>query len=189
MAASATGPESQRQSAMIRAALSYAARGVPVFPCEPSGKRPLTPNGFWEATTDERRIRAWWRRWPEANIGVPTGRGSGLLVLDVDAGDGLEALAELELLRGQPPKTARARTGGGGKHVYFRYSKDVEVRNSQGYLGPGLDIRAEGGYVVVPPSRTTGPYEWVERSRPADASWLLGCLEERMRQEAGETLF
>src|SRR3712207_9298136 len=91
MAASAIGPKGQRQGAMVRAALSYAARGVPVFPCEPSGKRPLTYNGFWEASTDERRIRAWWGRWPKANIGVPTGRASGLLVLDVDAGDGLRS--------------------------------------------------------------------------------------------------
>src|SRR3712207_6024227 len=112
MAASAIGPKGQRQGAMVRAALSYAARGVPVFPCEPSGKRPLTYNGFWEASTDERRIRAWWGRWPKANIGVPTGRASGLLVLDVDACDGLDALAELELSRGQPPRTSRARTGG-----------------------------------------------------------------------------
>jgi hypothetical protein len=63
------------------------------------------------------------------------------------------------------------------------------VRNSQGYLGFGLDIRAEGGYVVVPPSRTIWPYEWVNRSRTAEASWLLGCVEERTRREAGETLF
>jgi hypothetical protein len=189
MAAYATGPEGQSQSGMIRAALSYAARGVPVFPCEPSGKKPLTYNGFWEATTDERRIKAWWGRWPKANIGVPTGRASGLLVLDVDAGAGFESLAELELSRGELPKTARARTGGGGEHVYFRYPKDIEVRNSQGYLGLGLDIRAKGGYVVVPPSRTTTPYEWVDRSRLADASWLLGYLKERPMREAGETLF
>src|SRR5215207_3167062 len=125
MAASAMGPKSQRQSAMLRAALSYAARGVPVFPCEPSGKRPLTANGFWEATTNERRIRAWWGRWPQANVGVPTGRASGLLVLDVDASEGLESLAELELLLGQPPPTARAITGNGGEHLYFRTPAEV----------------------------------------------------------------
>lgn len=182
-------PESQSQNAMLRAALSYAARGVPVLPCEPYGKRPLTKDGFWEATTNVQQIRAWWGRWPSANVGIPTGKASGLVVLDADAGDGLESLVELELSRGQPPKTARARTGGGGEHLYFRYPKDVEVRNSQGYLGPGLDIRGEGGYVVVPPSRTGEPYEWVDRSRPAEASWLLGCLEERARWEAGESLF
>ena len=160
-----------------------------MFPCEPSGKRPLTKGGHWEATTDEKRIRAWWGRWPEANVGVPTGKASSLLVLDVDGGEGFAALAEIELSCGLAPKSTRARTGGGGEHLYFRYPTDVEVRNSQGYLGPGLDIRGEGGYVLVPPSRTTAPYEWLERSRPADASWLVGCLEERARREAGETLF
>jgi hypothetical protein len=76
-----------------------------------------------------------------------------------------------------------------GEHLYFRYPEDLEVRNSQGYLGYGLDIRGEGGYVLVPPSRTTAPYEWVERMRPADPSWLLGCLDYRRSREAGETLF
>ena len=176
-------------SLLLRAALGYARRGVPVFPCEPGGKRPLTPNGFWEATTDERVVQRWWGRWPSANVGVPTGEASGLLVLDVDAGDGLGSILDLERRRGVPPRTARARTGGGGEHLYFAFPADEEVRNSQGYLGPGLDVRGAGGYVIVPPSRTIGPYEWVDRSRPAEAGWLLGCLEERARREAGETLF
>lgn len=169
--------------------MGYARRGVPVFPCEPGGKRPLTPNGFWEATTDEGVVRRWWGGWPSANVGVPTGEASGLLVLDVDAGDGLDSIVDLALRRGEPPRTARARTGGGGEHLYFAFSADEEVRNSQGYLGPGLDVRGAGGYVIVPPSRTIGPYEWVDRSRPAEVGWLLGCLEERARREAGETLF
>ena len=132
-------PRSTRQRAMLRGALSYTARGVPVFPCEPSGKRPLTKGGFWDATTDGALIRGWWGRWPKANIGVPTGTASGLLVLDVDAAEGLESIADLELLLGQPPPAARAVTGRGGEHLY---------------LGAGLDVRGEGGYVIVPPSRT-----------------------------------
>jgi len=158
---------------MLRAALSYAARGVPVFPCEPSGKRPLTANGFWDATTDRALIRGWWGRWPEANVGVPTGRASGLLVLDVDAAEGLESIAELELLLGQAPPTARAITGRGGEHLYFRAPSDVEVRNSAGFLGAGLDVRGEGGYVIVPPSRTAQAYRCVERSPPPGG--LPGC--------------
>jgi hypothetical protein len=189
MAASERGPKRERQSTMLRAALSYPTRSVPVFPCEPSGKRPLTKNGFWEATTDERLIRGWWGRWPRANVGVPTGRASGLLVLDVDRSDGLESIAELELALGQAPKTLRARTGGGGEHLFFRYPENKEIRNSQGLLGPGLDIRGEGGYVLVAPSQTTGPYEWVDRSRPAGPGWLLGCLEELEKRGLGERLF
>jgi hypothetical protein len=64
-----------------------------------------------------------------------------------------------------------------------------EVRNSQGLLGPGLDIRGEGGYVLVAPSQTTGPYAWTDRSRPAGPDWLLRCLEELEKRGLGERLF
>lgn len=174
-------------SMLLGAALVYARRRVPVFPCEPGGKRPLTYNGFWDATTETRRIRTWWSRWPTANVGVPTGGYSGLLVLDVDVrGGGFERLAVLEREHGPLPKTARARTGGGGVHVYFKYPAEERVRNSAGTLGPGLDVRGEGGYVVVPPSRTDGSYAWTDRSPPAPAMWLLARLAERSGKQ---TLF
>ena len=162
---------------LLKAALSYARRSIPAFPCEPGGKRPLTYNGFWEATTDMHRIKAWWERWPTANVGVPTGQSSGLLVLDVDArGGGPQSLAALERETGPLPPTARSRTGGGGMHIFFRYPNGEEVRNSAGLLGPGLDVRGEGGYIVVPPSRTQSAYEWVERTSPSEAAWLLEAL-------------
>jgi Bifunctional DNA primase/polymerase, N-terminal len=63
-------------------------------------------------------------------------------------------------------------------HVFFRYPAEKEIRNSAGWLGPGLDVRGEGGYVVVPPSRTRGVYEWMERAPPAEAVLLLGHLGE-----------
>jgi Bifunctional DNA primase/polymerase, N-terminal len=98
-------------------------------------------------------------------IGLPTGKKSGIVVLDVDVDDGgLESLAKLERAGAPVPKIARTRTGGGGIHVFFRYPGSTEIRNSAGLLGPGLDIRGEGGYVVVPPSRPQGPYQWVDRS-------------------------
>jgi Bifunctional DNA primase/polymerase, N-terminal len=107
---------------LLKAVLAYACRGVPVFPCEPRGKAPLTYSGFWDATTDAGRIEAWWDRWPYANVGVPTGERSGLLVLDVDPRDGgPESLLALERINGPLPETAKARTGGGGVHVFFRY--------------------------------------------------------------------
>jgi len=172
--------------ALRKAALAYAGRGVPVFPCEPGAKRPLTRNGHWDATTDRRTIERWWGRQPCANIGLPTGKKSGIVVLDVDVEDGgLESLARLERAVAPVPKTARTRTGGGGVHVFFRYPGTTEIRNSAGLLGPGLDVRGEGGYVLVPPSRTRGPYEWVDRSSLAEASWLLDRLAER----DGTTLF
>jgi hypothetical protein len=174
---------------LLAAALAYARRGVPVFPCSPGGKAPLTAGGFWDAATDPARVKAWWSRSSRANVGVPTGRRSGLLVLDVDPDDGgLESLASLERRDGPLPRTARARTGGGGLHVYFRYSASglgVEVRNSASWLGAGLDVRGEGGYVVVPPSVTAAPYEWLDRSPLAEPGWLLARLAER----EGPTLF
>ena len=105
--------ESGRISAplLLRAALAYAGRGVPVFPCEPGGKRPLTRNGHWDATTDRRAIERWCRRQPSANIGLPTGKESGIVVLDVDADGGPESLAKLEREGAPVPKTARTRTG------------------------------------------------------------------------------
>jgi hypothetical protein len=161
-----------------------------VFPCEPGGKAPLTYSGFWDATMDARRIKAWWNRWPYANVGVPTGERSGLLILDVDPrDDGLESLAALERTGGPLPATAKTRTGGGGVHVFFRYPAGERVRNSTGRLGPGLDVRGEGGYVVVPPSRTRGAYEWLDSSPASGPAWLLGCLRELPSRSGEGTLF
>jgi hypothetical protein len=163
---------------------------VPVFPCEPGGKRPLTHNGFWDASVDLRRVEAWWGRWSGANLGIPTGERSGLLVLDIDpAAGGLESLAVLERKHGLLPKSAKARTGGGGTHVFFVYPAREVVRNSAGRLGPGLDVRGEGGYVVVPPSRTRGAYEWLDRAPLAQPAWLLGCLRAASPRSGEERLF
>src|ERR687898_380583 len=97
---------------LLKAALAYAGRGVPVFPCERGAKRPLTRNGHWDATTDRRTIERWWERWPTANVGLPTGKKSGILVLDVDVEDGgLKSLARLESVGATVPKASRTRTG------------------------------------------------------------------------------
>jgi hypothetical protein len=171
---------------MLKAALAYARRGVPVFPCEPGAKRPLTRDGHWDATKDPHAIVRWWKRWPSANVAVPTGEKSSVVVLDVDVDDGgPESLARLERVGDPVPKTARARTGGGGLHHFFRYPRGREIRNSAGLLGAGLDVRGEGGYVVVPPSRTRGLYRWVDTSPLADASWLI----ERLAEGEEATLF
>src|SRR5690348_15513877 len=77
-------------------AAKLAKRGIPVFPCAPSEKQPLTPHGFHDASTDAEVVAAWWRRWPEANIGIPTGAASGVDVVDVDVharGDGFAAFS------------------------------------------------------------------------------------------------
>ena len=135
-----------------RAALAYLARGWAAIPIEPEGKRPLVR---WEAyqhdPPSEQDIEHWFRQWPEANVGIVTGAVSGLVVLDVDPQHGgEESLRDLERRFGPLAETLEARTGGGGRHLYFGHPGG-ELRNRVG-LAPGLDLRGDGGLVVAPPS-------------------------------------
>jgi hypothetical protein len=152
-----------------QAALRIAGKGKAVFPCGPD-KAPHTPRGFKDATTDPRRVTAFWNRHPDARIGVPTGSRSSVFVVDVDR---LEALGELER---ELPETLTIRTPSGGLHFYFNYLPGLT--NSPGNLPAGIDIRGEGGYVIVPPS----PGYSVERHGPiADApEWLLEKLRDKL---------
>lgn len=170
---------------------TYAKHGWPVFPCRPREKRPLTEHGFKEATTDQTVIRKWWEQWPDANIGVPTGGASGLLVIDLDkkAGiDGEATLAALVAKHGALSETARQRTGSGGSQLFYLYPSGVTIGNSTGKLGPGIDVRGEGGYVVVPPSiHPSGPaYKWEHRPSKGIAklpAWLLELLRKSDRDK------
>src|SRR5260370_29318592 len=115
---------------MLRAALLYAEKfGFSVFPCRVCGKEPLPEHGLKDASKDSATIRAWWRRWPKANVGIATGAASGIVVLDVDAkADGPETLAILEDEHGRLSDTPTVLTGGGGQHLYFRDPRGL--RNS-----------------------------------------------------------
>jgi Bifunctional DNA primase/polymerase, N-terminal len=151
----------------LDAALEYARKGLPVFPCNPLDKKPLTPHGFKDATTDEAQIRAWWGRWPNAMIGAPTGPASGAWVLDPDVDpikqlDGIAALAQLTARHGALPQTLTSITPRGGKHKFFAWDSNVDIRNSESKVGPGIDVRGNGGYVCLPPSRNAngGTYQW-----------------------------
>ncbi len=137
----------------LDAALGYAGRGWPVFPCrerEHGRKRPYTPRGFLDASTDAAIIERWWRQWPEALIGLPTGSPSGVVVLDVDVKDhranGFDTLEDLGHV---VPSSPLVHTVSGRLHVYFA-NPERELRCSAGVIGPGLDVRAQGGYVIVP---------------------------------------
>ena len=120
--------------------------------CDSPGKHPRTPHGCLDATTDETVINGWWSQWPDAHVGVATGEVSGFDVLDIDprhGGD--ESLAELEAEQGEMPATIEQLTGGGGRHLLFKHRKGV--RNAAGGgLGTGLDVRGDGGYIIVAPS-------------------------------------
>ncbi|MGH7194445.1 MAG: bifunctional DNA primase/polymerase, partial [Candidatus Saccharimonadales bacterium] len=117
-------------------ALAYAAGGIPVFPCrerEPGRKHPCTGRGFYDASTDAATVTAWWRQWPGALIGVPTGRASGFVVLDVDvkreSANGFRTLAALGF--GSLPDTPSSRTASGGVHLFFA-PPVPEIRNTEG---------------------------------------------------------
>ena len=115
--------------------------------CNHPGKHPRTPNGVKDATADRTIIKAWWKRWPDANIGIATGPMSGIFVLDVDGDVGKASLAELQAEHGRLPKTVTVKTGK-GRHRYFRCD-GARVGNTAGRLGKGIDVRGDGGYVVA----------------------------------------
>ena len=179
-----------------QAALAYAACGWLVLPvhtpleegcscggdCGASaGKHPRTRHGLKEANRNLDLIWKWWRRWPDANIGILTGRESRIVVLDVDARhDGERSLEVLEATYDRLPPTLTAHSGGGGRHLYFQHPGGHMTTSAQ--LGglSGLDIRGDGGYIVAPPSlhQSGHPYSWVDPAQPLAALpiWLCDLL-------------
>jgi hypothetical protein len=163
-------------------AKEYARRGWQSFPLRSHEKTPVVR---WAdvATTEENMLVGWWDTNPDANIGIACGKRSGIVVLDVDADHGgYESMEALIEQHGKLPETPIARTGGGGEHIFFAHP-GVEIRNSAGRLGPGLDIRGDGGYVVAAPS--THPngkvYEWiVDPSTPLAPfpAWMIEYLKD-----------
>ena len=172
---------------MEAAALYWAGTlGVPALPVEPMGKRPLgalAPHGVKDATTDPAVIRTRWATHPSANIGLAC--GIAFWVLDVDGEAGEASLAALQARHGPLPATVTTRTGSGGWHLYFALPEGRTIRNSVRRLGPGLDTRALGGYVVAPPSiHPNGrPYAFVPGREPWSMplamapAWLLDRLD------------
>ena len=164
---------------MLEHALALARRGLHVFPCRPRDKEPATAHGCKDATTDPDVIAQWWWAEPESNIAIATGVRSHIFVLDVDSLDAEGVLRQLEAEHGALPQSVESITGR-GRHVYFEWPRRP-VRNSAGRLGPGLDIRGAGGYVLTPPSvHPTGRrYCWgVDSSNtfaPAP-EWLLAKI-------------
>jgi hypothetical protein len=180
--------------ALLESALALAARGWHVFPCAPGGKRPVL-RGNWQdlATTDPGRVRAWWTR-TAYNIGVAC-EPSGLVVLDLDIprrgqphgptaapGAGADTLAALCDEHGQPYPlpTYAVDTPSGGCHLYYA-APDNRVRNSAGRLGPLVDVRAAGGYVIGNGSRVGGGgYRAVDERAPVPLpAWIAGLLGSR----------
>ena len=142
-------PDSVTQS-LTKAALALAASGLPVFPCN-SDKKPIVEGGLKSATRDGDVIREMFVREGAALIGMPTGRASGRVVIDVDPRHGGDAW--LSANQNRLPPTLTHATPSLGVHLMFRDPLAVEIRNSQGRIAPGVDVRGTGGYVIVPPSK------------------------------------
>lgn len=168
-------------SRLLDAALSYARRGWPVHPLRPADKIPATAHGCKDATTDESRIRAWWRDNPDYNIGLRT--GVFWFALDVDSGKHPDAGLWLE--SAELPDTITAVTGTGGRHFLYAMPEDFVVTNSSGRLPEHIDVRGVGGYIVASPSvhpTTKREYSWdcaeeLPTGAPAAApEWLLDLL-------------
>lgn len=190
---------------MKKHALEYASWGWAVFPvhtpvgdgcschhkeCSRIGKHPRISQGRNGASTDPETISRWWDVWPDANIGIATGKESGLVVLDVDDG-GEDSLA------GKPlPDTIEQITGSGGRHlIYSRPSDDFRYKTRTKIL-PGLDSRADGGYIVAPPSlHASGDrYDWEGSSDPTEGvapspapDWFLEAIKEQPLDESLST--
>lgn len=157
-------------SDLLKSALMYAEKGWPIIPlhnptetgcsckkpeCKSIGKHPRTIHGIKEASKDPATIKKWWDEWPVANIGIVTGKKSGLVVLDIDPRhDGEHSLEQIEAKYGKLPDTVKSLTGGGGKHYFFSHpGQEYQVKNSVNLGGlSGLDVRGDGGYIVAPPS-------------------------------------
>jgi KaiC/GvpD/RAD55 family RecA-like ATPase len=144
-------------SALLDAALGYAARGWPVFPCKPGRKEPATAHGVLDATTDEGQIRAWWAAMPDANVAIATG-APGPDVVDVDVkpeGSGYDALSQIAAARLADGFAGTVTTPSGGMHLYFAGTgqRNGSVRRAH------IDFRGAGGYVLAPPGTVAGrPY-------------------------------
>lgn len=178
-------------NAVLAAALDLAARGFSIIPsnhvvghtaagrpicscglgehCTSPGKHPA---GSWAArqtvAAKPDEIREWFAGATprHRNVGIVTGTVSGnIFVVDVDCGpgkDGADSLRAWQMANEDLPVTAEVRTGGGGRHLFFRAPAGVRIRSDKNVLGPGVDIRGEGGFVVAPPSvHSSGqPYRW-----------------------------
>lgn len=142
-----------------RAATWYAERGWKVFPLRPRTKEPFATLGVYNATDDLAQIDEWWKRWPQANVGLHCG-GSGLLALDLD--EYKDSYAGARFLSRADEETVTNLTGSGGTHLLYRVPEGVKYTNATGNLPAGIDVRGHGGYIVVPPSvhPSGNPYRW-----------------------------
>lgn len=186
--------DTQAHNLALAEALAVAGWGWPVFPCYgivdgvctcrkgprcgTPGKHPLITDNLNAATTDRQQILAWAKRWPGCNWAMATGKRSGIVGLDIDPRHGGDVtLRALVAEHGPLPLTARVRTGAGGDH-YHMQDPGVPVKSRAHALGRGVDVKGDGGYLMLPGCRhIEGDYAWVvhpEQHPPAPLpEWIL----------------
>jgi hypothetical protein len=171
-------------STILEAALTYAARGWAVHPIRARSKEPASPHGFKDATVDPAQIRAWFEQSPDLNVGIATGRTSGVWVLDCDDGSA-DTLLDWEKEYGGLPDTPLVQTGRGGRQSFLLNPPGLTIP-SRVKFAPGVDTRGEGGYVVAPPSVTEKAYRWLREGEPVEApSWLIDLIVGRQSTPTG----
>lgn len=178
-------------------ALRLAGFGWRVFPVAEDGRTPLVKGGCYAASCDPVKLNKWWGRWPTANVSLACGPGSGVLALDIDAKgaiDGFAALDELQREFGSLPETVTSRTPSGGRHLLFAYPPGPDPENRVGIkrygadgerrVYAGLDVRAKGASVCLPPSaRPDGRYAWERAPGEAPLATLPRWLGDLIRSE------
>ena len=168
------------------AAMAYATAGLLVFPCVPGAKRPMTRHGLTDASPDPERVGSWWRRWPQANIGLATGYRGGFDVLDIDVhpgGSGFPALRRARQAGLVEGWAAAVRTPSGGLHLYFPAAAPGDEQASWALPRAHVDFRGLGGYVIAPPSLVEGRgYRLIATGRdpsPVDGRAVRRLLEPK----------
>lgn len=155
---------------------------TPVFPIRRNAKTPLTEHGFHDASFYPEQVKSWEAEFPGCNWGAPTGKASGFVVLDLDAKhpESLDWWREQQDIHGSV-NTLEVATPSSGAHIYFRTPDGVDLKSGASQIAPGVDTRAEGGYVVIPPSLIDGnAYEVTNDSPLADLpGWLLDVWPKR----------
>jgi len=178
-------PVNSCTTTLLDAAIEYARMGWQVFPCHPTGHQPLVERGFYAATIDADVIKSWWARWPNAAIGLRTGEASGMFAVDIDPRPGGDvSLEHLEAQHCQLPETVESQTGGGGRHLLLNWP-GRPVSCSTGKIASGIDVKGDGGYIILPPSdhKSGRQYCWLIEQEPgecevADApTWLMELID------------
>jgi putative DNA primase/helicase len=164
--------------------VSLAREGWRLFPCRARGKSPLISDWPTKATTNEAQLREWAAQFPGCNWGAATGATSGIIAIDCDGAEGTLWIERQRELHGDGWTSTRTSETARGKHLFFRTPNDITVRNSVGSIAPGIDIRGEGGFVVVPPSthETGVTYQWTTATAVQDApGWLVQAATSASR--------